>query len=134
MSYLVYMLRCADGTLYTGITTDLERRLAEHNGTVRGARYTRSRRPVELAYEERCTDLSSALKREIAIKHLTRRGKIALIHSATCTEAQDALECRHMAKRPYVDIRQKKSRSHKTKKRLAVKSTMLAAKKAKKRR
>ncbi len=78
-AWSVYMLRCADGTLYTGITTDLSRRLAEHNGEGGpGARYTRSRRPVVLAYAEPATDRAAALRREAAIKRLDRAGKLAL--------------------------------------------------------
>ena len=81
----VYLVRCADGTLYTGVTTDLMRRVAEHNGTngtngaKRGARYTRSRRPVVLVYGEPAASRSAACKREAAIKRLTRREKLALI-------------------------------------------------------
>lgn len=74
----VYILECADGTLYTGWTTDLERRLKEHNAG-RGARYTRGRRPVELAYYEEVPDRSTALRREAAIRRLRRSGKLALI-------------------------------------------------------
>ncbi len=79
----VYMLRCADGSLYTGITTNLERRLAEHNGEVPGgARYTRPRRPVTLVYREVAEDRSSATRREMQIKAMTRVRKEALL-SAT---------------------------------------------------
>ena len=75
--YWVYILRCADGTLYTGITNDLPRRLAAHNAG-RGAKYTRGRGPVELLYREPCPDKSAALKREAAIKALPRAAKLAL--------------------------------------------------------
>lgn len=79
-TWFVYILRCADGSLYTGITTDLTRRTRQHNdGTA--SRYTRSRRPVKLVYQERKRSQSSALKREAAIKKLTRRQKSALIGS-----------------------------------------------------
>lgn len=79
-TWYVYILRCADGSLYTGITTDLTRRIQQHNnGTA--SRYTRSRRPVKLAYQERKRGQSLALKREAAIKKLTRRQKLALIGS-----------------------------------------------------
>lgn len=71
------MLRCADGSLYTGVSTDIERRLAEHNAG-KGAKYTRSRAPVSLVYEERCRDQGQALKREAAIRRLTRTEKLAL--------------------------------------------------------
>ena len=74
----VYILRCGDGSLYTGISTDVERRIAVHNSG-KGAKYTRSRRPVELAYCEECADKSAALKREIEIKALTREQKLNLI-------------------------------------------------------
>ncbi len=83
-AWYVYMLRCADGTLYTGITTDIERRLAEHNGGDRlGARYTRSRRPVVLAYLESSASRALAARREAAIKQLDRARKLALC-SAGC--------------------------------------------------
>jgi putative endonuclease len=76
----VYLLRCADGTLYTGITTDPTRRLRQHNGElVGGARYTRPRRPVLLVYQEPCSDRSEASKREAAIRKLSRQRKRALI-------------------------------------------------------
>ena len=74
----LYMLRCSDGTLYTGITTDVERRLAEHNSG-KGAKYTRSRRPVEVVYREPCPDKSAALRRERAVKCLSRADKRKLI-------------------------------------------------------
>ncbi len=76
------MLRCADGTLYTGITTDIARRVAEHNGEGGlGARYTRSRRPVQLVYVEAATDRAEAARREAAIKRLDRVHKLALCAS-----------------------------------------------------
>ena len=79
-TWWVYLLRCADGSLYTGITTDLDRRLAEHNGDGRpaGARYTRSRRPVQLVYHEAARNRSAATQREAAIKRLDRACKLAL--------------------------------------------------------
>lgn len=76
--WVVYILECADGTLYTGITDDLERRLKAHNSG-RGAKYTRGRGPVQLRYQEPCGDHGMALRREIAIKRLTRTEKWALI-------------------------------------------------------
>jgi len=80
MSYFVYMVRCADDTLYTGITTDLERRVAEHNGSVKGAKYTRARRPVILVYNEEYKTRSEASKREYFIKKKMRRQeKVSLI-------------------------------------------------------
>ncbi|MFN3544646.1 MAG: GIY-YIG nuclease family protein [Thiobacillus sp.] len=82
-TWWVYMLRCADGTVYTGITTDVDRRLAEHNGERgAGARYTRSRRPVRLAYFEAAADRAAALRREALIKRLDRARKLALCEAA----------------------------------------------------
>lgn len=77
MAFYVYMLRCADGSLYTGYTTDVKRRERAHNSG-RGAKYTRSRRPVALAWYEPCADKSAALKREAALKKLTHGEKLAL--------------------------------------------------------
>ncbi|MES2994821.1 MAG: GIY-YIG nuclease family protein [Patescibacteria group bacterium] len=77
--YYVYMLKCADGTLYTGITNDVEKRLETHNTSKQGARYTKSRRPVTLCYEEKCLDKSAALKREYEVRQLTRVQKLELI-------------------------------------------------------
>lgn len=78
MTWTLYLLRCRDGTLYTGVTTDLPRRLAEHR---RGSasRYTRSRRPVTLVYAEACGGRSAALRREAAVKRLSRAAKERLI-------------------------------------------------------
>lgn len=73
----VYMVECRDGTLYTGWTTDLARRVAAHSAG-RGAKYTRSRAPVRLVYAEACAGKSAALRREAAIKKLTRAQKLAL--------------------------------------------------------
>lgn len=77
-AYYVYILRCADGTLYTGITDDVERRVAVHNSG-KGAKYTRGRGPVEPVYREQCPDKPSALRREAAIKRLRRAEKLGLI-------------------------------------------------------
>ncbi len=74
----VYILRCGDGSLYTGWTNDIEKRLAAHRSG-KGAKYTRGRRPVTLVYLEHLPDKSSALKREAAIKHLSRPHKESLI-------------------------------------------------------
>lgn len=76
--WYLYILRCGDGTLYTGITTDVERRLEEHRQG-RGAKYTRGRGPLELAYQEECGTHSEALKREYAVKQLPRDEKERLI-------------------------------------------------------
>lgn len=78
MEYTVYILRCADGTLYTGIARDAQKRLEQHNSG-KGAKYTRSRRPVELAYTEPAPDKSAALKREMSIKKLSHAEKQQLI-------------------------------------------------------
>lgn len=72
------MLRCGDGSLYTGITTDVERRVAVHNSG-KGAKYTRSRLPVTVVYQEKLPDKSAALRRELEIKSLTRGEKLKLI-------------------------------------------------------
>jgi len=77
-TWQVYLLRCADGTLYTGITTDLARRLAEHNAG-RGARYTRSRLPAELVYVEPAPDRSAAQRREYAIRRMPAAAKRRLL-------------------------------------------------------
>ena len=80
MSWTCYILRCADDTLYCGITNDLDKRLATHNaGTA--SKYTRVRVPVELVFVEPCTDRSTASKREMEIKKLKRADKLALIQS-----------------------------------------------------
>ncbi len=79
--YWVYMLQCGDGTLYTGSTNNLSARIDAHSKG-KGAKYTRSRLPVTLVYAEPAPDRSQALKREYAIKQLSRTEKIALTHSA----------------------------------------------------
>jgi putative endonuclease len=78
MSFYCYILECADGTFYTGWTVDPERRAAVHNKG-RGARYTRARCPVKLVYVEELPDRKTAMKREIAIKRMTRGRKMKLI-------------------------------------------------------
>jgi predicted GIY-YIG superfamily endonuclease len=78
--WCVYILRCCDGTLYTGVAVDLPRRLAAHRRGV-GAKYTRGRLPVTLAYQECQPNRSSALKREAALRWLGRAGKLSLIAS-----------------------------------------------------
>lgn len=80
------MLQCADNSLYTGITTDIERRLKEHNSdNNKGARYTRVRRPVSLAYLEDCDDRTDASKREYQLKKLPRSEKLKLVTTTTQT-------------------------------------------------
>ena len=78
MPWWVYLLRCADDTLYCGMTDDVERRCAAHNGG-KGAKYTRGRGPVAVVYREACPDRPAALRREAAIKRLSRREKLSLI-------------------------------------------------------
>lgn len=80
MAAFVYMLRCKDGSLYTGWTNDLEHRLAMHNSG-RGAKYTRGRGPLELVYSEEMPDKEAALRRECAIKKLRREQKLALLQT-----------------------------------------------------
>ncbi len=82
MAYVVYIVRCADDTLYTGSTTDLARRLAEHAAGRKGAKYTRARRPVTLVYSESLPTWSAALKREAHLKCLSRTQKLQLITAA----------------------------------------------------
>lgn len=78
MNWICYLLRCVDGTLYCGITNDLDKRLAAHNAG-EGAKYTRGRTPVTIVYFETCADKSIALKREMEIKALPRSEKLGLI-------------------------------------------------------
>ncbi len=78
--WVLYILECKDGTFYTGITDDLERRLAVHNSG-KGAKYTRGRGPLVLRYTELCADRSSALRREIEIKKLRREQKMLLCNA-----------------------------------------------------
>jgi putative endonuclease len=80
--YFVYIVECADSTLYTGISTELERRIQEHNTSEKGAKYTRIRRPVKLVYSESYPNRSSASKREYEIKKkMNRAEKLKLIES-----------------------------------------------------
>jgi putative endonuclease len=85
----VYIVRCSDGSLYTGIAMDVARRVVEHNtNDVLAARYTRSRRPVMLAYQEQCNTRSAASKREYEIKQMDKKKKLMLIvpeSSHTCS-------------------------------------------------
>ena len=80
MDWIVYILRCGDGSLYTGITDDLQRRLKMHESG-KGAKYTRGRGPLTVVYTERQSDRSAALRRECAIKKLPRSKKLELINS-----------------------------------------------------
>lgn len=80
MLYTVYILECQDGTLYTGITTDLVRRFAEHvAGKGKGSNYTRAKKVLRIVYQEKCADRSAASKREAAIKKMSRAEKLGLI-------------------------------------------------------
>ncbi len=85
--YYVYIVECSDETLYTGIARDLECRIEEHNASEKGAKYTRSRRPVKLVYYEEYPDRSSASKREYAIKKMSRKAKQELL---LCTSVIDS--------------------------------------------
>ena len=78
MSYFVYLLECADGTYYTGIAKNVEKRVQEHNESSKGARYTRGRRPVRLVYAESAADRSCAQVREAVIRRLPKRQKAGL--------------------------------------------------------
>jgi putative endonuclease len=81
-SWHFYVLLCSDGSYYAGVTTDIDRRLHEHNNTKRGAKYTRARRPVELIISERCQTRSLAQKAEIYFKTRTRKEKEAIINES----------------------------------------------------
>jgi putative endonuclease len=80
--YHLYILRCADGTLYTGITVDLSRRVQEHNAGNLGAKYTRARRPVKLVYSKKFRKRSTASRAEYQVKKLSRQEKLHLIQRA----------------------------------------------------
>ncbi|MDX1518556.1 MAG: GIY-YIG nuclease family protein [Gammaproteobacteria bacterium] len=90
--WFVYVLRCADGSYYTGITTDLERRIAEHNHDKRGAAYTRARRPVSLVYRETCDSRSDAARREHRIRKMNREQKQDLILGKASPTTRRSLE------------------------------------------
>jgi putative endonuclease len=81
-AYYIYILSCSDKTLYTGITTDLKRRVTEHNNTKLGAKYTSSRRPVKMVYSKKFKNRSLASKEETKIKKLSRIEKLELIKKA----------------------------------------------------
>ena len=78
--WYLYILQCSDGTYYTGVTTNMKRRLHEHNNSNRGAKYTRTRRPVEIVYLSEYDNRSSAQKAEYKFKQLTRKQKEAIIN------------------------------------------------------
>lgn len=88
-NWFVYIVRCADDSLYTGIATNLERRVEEHNGQGKpGAKYTRNRQPVVLVYREQLASRSEASKREYQIKQLSRLEKLKLIESSAVTASE----------------------------------------------
>lgn len=78
-SYFLYILKCADKTLYTGVTTNVARRVKEHNSSVLGAKYTRARRPVRLVYTKKYRSRSKASQEEFRVKAFSRKEKLALI-------------------------------------------------------
>ena len=80
--WCVYMLRCRDGSLYTGYTNDIDKRVEAHNAGKLAAKYTRSRRPVTLVYQEQLPSRSAAMKRECALKKLSKAQKEALLRQA----------------------------------------------------
>ena len=86
--WYTYIVRCADNSLYTGVTTDIDRRLTEHNTSRRGAKYTRSRRPVTLVYLTEGMDKTSVFKLEAQIKKKSKRDKEALLDETACARAR----------------------------------------------
>ena len=84
MAWFVYLVRCADDSLYCGVTNDLDSRVAAH-GTARGAKYTRARGPVRLVYARKCRGKRAAMRQEYRIKQLTRQAKLALVAAYTAT-------------------------------------------------
>lgn len=88
MVWTVYILQCADDSLYTGITTDLTRRMNEHETGIKGARYTNGRGPFQLMYQTHCKDRAEASKLEISIKALSRAKKLTLISQQTNVHLQ----------------------------------------------
>ena len=85
--WYTYMLRCNDRSLYTGITKDIDRRLAEHNSAKNGARYTRSRLPVKLVFLERFSSRAAAAKREYQLKRFSKKEKQKLVREAASQDA-----------------------------------------------
>lgn len=98
-AWTVYILRCADGSLYTGITRDVARRVEEHNSNgLLAARYTRSRRPVVLVYREPAATRSAASRREYRIKRMTRGDKLKLVQGTRrMAEGDEGGECRGLS-------------------------------------
>ena len=81
MAWALYVVRCSDLSLYAGVSTDVQRRVQEHNGSVRGAKYTRGRRPVSLAYSKQCASKEEALREELKFKKLPKKKKESIIKS-----------------------------------------------------
>jgi len=132
--FYVYILKCIDDTLYVGSTNNLEKRLHEHNNAKKGAHYTKIRRPVVVKYFEKYKTLSEARSREHSIKKITRLQKLKLISLLKNKDVyflEKLVYTVTMAKRLSQDIKNKTSRSRKTKKRLGVKNAMLAVKRSK---
>jgi putative endonuclease len=84
MDWFVYIIRSDDGSLYTGVTTDVERRFNEHARGLRGARYFNGRKPVEVVYTEHSHTRSSACRREAEIKKMSRQDKIEMLNKGSC--------------------------------------------------
>lgn len=110
MNYFVYIIKCSDNTLYTGYTTDVEKRLREHNGEGKtktaksvGAKYTRGRRPVTLEYSESFNTRGEALKRECIIKKLTRIEKLELIKLGNKKDMAKGQDRKKEVKKPKKD-------------------------------
>lgn len=95
MGFYVYLMRCADGSLYAGYTTDLQRREQAHNAG-RGGKYTRSHRPVSLVWWEECPDKGTALRREAAVKKLKRQEKLALVEQGASQPAEKGTTEQHV--------------------------------------
>jgi len=81
MKWWLYVVKCSDDTLYTGVTTDINRRIKEHNTSRRGAKYTRSRRPVNLVYKRQCINRSHAQQEEYQFKKLSKTEKLHIIQN-----------------------------------------------------
>lgn len=105
MSYFVYILECADGSYYVGITNDLDKRLKAHNQTSVGAKYTRSRRPVKLVFQEEYATKSEALKREAEIKNWKRTDKQSLVHNNPTIQVRPHPRAKHIRITVYPDKR-----------------------------